>query len=428
MRFQMVPQASGGGTLQTDLLDLPWAVPLIEWRHERLVQVARGIHRHVVRFVNYDDHLYALKELPPRLAEREYRLLRQMAAENIPVVDVVGIVADREHRDTGEPLEAVLITRHLEFSLPYRALFMGHGVPDLRNRLLDALAGLLVRLHMNDFFWGDCSLSNTLFRRDAGALAAYLVDTETAEYHSPLSSGLRRFDINIAEENIAGELLDIQASGAHVDDPIAIARDLRQRYEWLWDELTGERVFSADERFQIEARLRRLNEMGFDVDEYELVTVPEGFRLRLNPRVVEPGHHRRRLFSMTGLSVQENQARRLLQDIEHFADQIERAEGHRPPPAILAHRWLAERFEPAVAAVPGHKAGKLEPAENYHQILEHRWYLSERAGRDIPLDEAIRSYIEDVLPELPEERKLFNDTDEINVNDRQRSDAEQSLK
>jgi Domain of unknown function (DUF4032)/Lipopolysaccharide kinase (Kdo/WaaP) family len=424
MRFQMVPQADGGGALQMDFLDLPWDQPLIEWQHERLVQVARGIHRHVVRFVSYEDRLYALKELPPRLAEREYRLLRQMATDNIPVVEVVGFVADRIEADTGDPLEAVLITRHLEFSLPYRALFMGHGIPDLRNRLLDALAGLLVRLHMNDYFWGDCSLSNTLFRRDAGELASYLVDAETAEYHVPLSDGLRRFDINIAEENVAGELLDIQASGASVDDPIAIARDLRQRYEALWNELTGERVFGTDERFQIEARLRRLNDMGFDVDEYELATVPEGFRLRLNPRVVEPGHHRRRLFSMTGLSVQENQARRLLQDIEHFAGKIEEAEGRRPPPAVLAYRWLAERFEPAIAAIPGHQTGKLEPAEIFHQIIEHRWYLSEQAGRDVGLDEAIEVYISQVLPEVPEERKLFTDDDELSVSALPRSDVE----
>ncbi|MEZ4570106.1 MAG: DUF4032 domain-containing protein [Thermomicrobiales bacterium] len=423
MRFQMVPQARGVGSLQTDFLDLPWDEPLEEWESDRLVQVARGIHRHIVRFVSYDDRLYALKELPPRLAEREYRLLRQMASENIPVVEVVGFVTERADGQTDEDLEAILITRHLEYSLPYRALFMGHGVPDLRNRLLDALAGLLVRLHMNDFFGGDCSLSNTLFRRDAGALAAYLVDAETAEYHTPLSNGLRRFDINIAEENVAGELLDIQASGAEVDDPIAIARDLRQRYEALWDELTGERVFGPDERYQIEARLRRLNDLGFDVDEYELVTVPEGFRLRLNPRVVEPGHHRRRLYSMTGLNVQENQARRLIQDIDHFAGQIEQAEGRRPPPAVLAFRWLAERFEPAIAAVPEPETGKLEPAEIFHQILEHRWYLSEQAGRDIGLDEAIASYVSSILPEVPEERKLFNDTDDLSVSAPRRSDA-----
>jgi hypothetical protein len=415
MRFQMVPQARGLGTLQTDFLDLPWDQPLAEWESERLVQVARGIHRHVVRFVSYDDALFALKELPERIARREYWMLRQMAEENIPAVEVVGIVTDRQEAGTGEALEAVLVTRHLEYSLPYRALFAGHGVPDLHNRLLGALAGMLVRLHLHHFFWGDCSLSNTLFRRDAGELAAYLVDAETAEQHATLSDGMRRFDIDIAEENVAGELLDIQASGTDIDDPIGIARVLRRYYEELWEELTGDWKFGPDERFQIEARLRRLNDLGFDADEYELDIVPEGYRLRLYPHVVEPGHHRRRLFTMTGLGVEENQARRLLHDIEDFRRKTEREEGRRLPGAVLAYRWLAERFEPAIAAIPTPQRGKLEPAEIFHQILEHRWYLSEQAGKDVGLDDAIQSYVTSVLPDVPEERKLFEEEDAVNV-------------
>jgi len=415
MRFLIVPQARGAGSLQTDFLDLPWGQPLEEWQTERLVQVARGIHRHVVRFVSYGDQLLALKELPERIARHEYAMLRQMAVANIPVVEVVGIVTEREDDETREPLEAVLITRFLEYSLPYRALFSGHGVPDLSNRLLDALAGMLVRLHLHNFFWGDCSLSNTLFRRDAGELAAYLVDAETAEHHRELSDGMRRFDLDIAEENIAGELLDIQASGAEIDDPIATARSLRRSYEALWEELTGDWIFGADERYLIEQRLRRINELGFDADEFELEYVPEGIRLRLSPHVVEPGHHRRRLFSMTGLSVQENQARRLLQDIEDFRRKLERTEGGKLPSAVLAYRWLAERFEPAIMAIPTPLRGKLEPAEIFHQILEHRWYLSEQAGKDVGLRDAIKSYIENVLPSTPEERKLLEKDDALDI-------------
>ena len=66
--------------------------------------------------------------------------------------------------------------------LPYRvvALRARPAIPYLGDRLLDALVGLLVRLHLAGFFWGDCSLSNTLFRRDAGALSAYVIDTETS--------------------------------------------------------------------------------------------------------------------------------------------------------------------------------------------------------------------------------------------------------
>ena len=121
-------------------------------------------------------------------------------------MDAVGVVTER-----GEGLEAVLITRHLDYSLPFRTLFARGSVPDLRRRLLDAGADLLVRLHLGGFFWGDCSLSNTLFRRDAGALAAYLVDAETGELHPSLSDGQRLHDLSIAEENVAGELADVEA-------------------------------------------------------------------------------------------------------------------------------------------------------------------------------------------------------------------------
>ncbi|MFW6074980.1 MAG: DUF4032 domain-containing protein [Chloroflexota bacterium] len=409
MRFQMVPQSK-----HPDFLDLPWEIPLSEWESERLVEITHGIHRHVVRFVSYDDRLYALKELPQRLAEREYRLLRRLSAEGIPVVEVVGVVTDRggiPWPGAGQAAsvpDAVLITQHLPFSLPYRSLFTGHGMPDLCDRLLDALAGLLVRLHLVNFFWGDCSLSNTLFRRDAGALAAYLVDAETGEMQPSLSRGMRNYDIEIASENIAGELLDVQAEVGDIGlDPIETAQDLERRYADLWIELTREDIIGPHERYRIDNRLHRLNELGFDVSEFELTTVPEGYRLRLEPQVVEPGHHRRRLHSLTGLHVQENQARRLLHDIERFRARIEEREGRKLPESVVVYRWLSERFEPAIAAVPAEFHGKLEPAEIYHQILEHRWFLSEDLGRDVPFDEAIKSYVESVLPNAPEEKTVF---------------------
>jgi hypothetical protein len=352
----------------------------------------RGISRHVVRFVDYDGRLYALKELPRRLAEREFRLLRRLAEEEMPVVEAVGLAVGR-----GGDLDAVLITRHLEFSIPYRELFSGRGVPDLHDTLLNALAGLLVRLHLAGFYWGDCSLSNTLFRRDAGALTAYLVDAETAEMHPSLSDGQRAYDLELAEEHLAGEMLDLGA-----DD---ISAELISRYEALWDELVREDVFRHDEGYRIEQRLRRLNDLGFDVEEMELETVPEGLRLRLDPQLVEPGHHRRRLLMLTGLEAQENQARRMLNDLARF-----RAEaGGQLPESVAAYRWRAEVFEPTVAAVPVELYGKRQIAEIFHEILEHRWYLSEQSGTDVGMQAAVASYVSGVLPHAPDERTVFDE-------------------
>jgi hypothetical protein len=401
MQIQLVAR-----TGHPDFLDLPWDAPLEEWKSERLVEVVRGIGRHVVRFVDYDGALYALKELPERLARREYRLLRALAAQSIPVVEAVGVVA----RPATEDRQAVLITRYLDFSLPYRMLFTGRGVPDLRNRLLDSLADLLVRLHLGGFFWGDCSLSNALFRRDAGALTAYVVDAETGELHPELSEGQRRHDLEIARENVAGELMDLEATvGFPPDlDPLETAGEVCSRYGALWSELTREEVFGPDERYRVDERLRRLNELGFDVDEVELVGDARGLRLRLTPQVVEPGHHQRRLLMLTGLNVQENQARRLLNDLRSFRAYLEREQGRQLPESVVAYKWLSEVFEAALAAVPGELRPKLEPAEMFHEILEHRWYMSEAAGKDVGLEAAVRSYADQVLRPAPDERTVLS--------------------
>ena len=397
--FQLVAR-----TGHPSFLDLPWREPLEEWQTDRLVDVVRGISRHVVRFVQYDDRLYALKELPVELAWREYRLLRALGEQDMPVVEVVGVASNR-----GEDLDAILITRHLEFSLPFRALFARGGVTDVRNRLLDAGAELLVRLHLAGFFWGDCSLSNTLYRRDAGALTAYLVDAETGELHPLLSDGQRRHDLEIARENLVGELLDVQAEfGIAIDgEPEETADELLGRYEGLWEELVHEETFAPDEGWKIEERLRRLNELGFDVEELELVGGPDGYRLRLEPRVVEPGHHRRRLLETTGLRAQEKQARRLLNDLAGYRARLEEEAGRQLPTSVAAARWLVDVFEPAIAAVPAELWEKRQAAEVFHELLEHRWFLSQQAGKDVGLLPAVDRYVEDVLRHAPDERLVL---------------------
>lgn len=388
-------------TAPADLLDLPWEEPLGEWRSDLLVEVVRGIGRHVVRFVRHGDAIFALKELPERLARREYDLLRGLADRSVPVVEAVGIVTGR-----GRDVDAVLVTRYLDFSLPYRTLFAGRGVPNLREGLLDALAELLVRAHLAGFFWGDCSLSNTLFRRDAGALSAYLVDAETGELHPVLSDGQRLHDLEISEENLAGELYDLEEAGGLPAglDPEATAAAIRRRYETLWAELTREELVAADERHRIAERLERLHDLGYDTAELELVAVDGGYRLRLSPRVVEPGFHAKRLLSLTGLDVQENQARRLLDDLLGFREEVERVAGTSLPDSVVAYRWLAGAYEPALASIPPDLAAKLEPAELYHQLLEHRWFLSEELGRCATMDEAIASCVDRVLAHAPDER------------------------
>lgn len=384
-----------------DFLELPWSTPLTDWTDARLVDVrSRGIHRHVVRFVAIGDDVYALKEIPERVARKEYTLLRWLDERAIPAVEVIGVVFAR-----GRDMDAVLVTRYLDFSLSYRALFTGQRELDLLDRVLDALVQLLARLHLGGFFWADCSLSNTLFRRDAGRFEAYLVDTETAEVRNVLSDGLRAYDLDTATENVAGELADLEAGGLLPDhiDPYAVADAVARRYERLWHELTREDVFGeSEQRYRIEDRLRSLNDLGFDVDEIDIVSGPDGNRLRVSTSVAEQGNNRRLLLMRTGLEVSENQARRLLNDIASYRAYLEQRDGRKVSETVAANRWLTSIYEPVIAAVPASLGEKRQPAEIFHEILVHRWFLSEQAGRDVGTTFATQSYVRNVLPYVPD--------------------------
>lgn len=387
------------------LLDLPWDVPLEDWPAEVLAALPRGISRHVVRFVRLSGRVLAIKEIGETVAYREYELLRRLRRLEVPSVVPVGVITGRRAPD-GERLEAVLVTEHLGFSLPYRALFSQALQPDTATRLIDALAVLLVRLHLVGFYWGDVSLSNTLFRRDAETFAAYLVDAETGDLHRELSPGQRSYDVDLARTNIIGELMDLIA-GELLDedtDVIAIGDALVTRYEELWTALTGVESFESDERWRVAARIEHLNNLGFDVDELAITTDIDGTSVQIQPKVVDAGHHSRRLLRLTGLDVQENQARRLLNDLDSYRAAADRQNDDE---MFVAHDWLRTIFEPTVDAVPRDLRRKLEPAQLYHEILDHRWFISERARRDIPLGEATASYVDTVLRHRPDEKALL---------------------
>ncbi|MFY9714312.1 MAG: lipopolysaccharide kinase InaA family protein, partial [Microbacterium sp.] len=169
-------------TVDPGLLALPWSTTLAKWPSEHIVSLPKGLSRHLVRFADLSGRVIAVKETTAEMAQREYDMLGNLSRLDVPCVDRVAVIAGRTDSG-GETLPAALVTSHLRFSMPYRALFTRVLRPDTATRLVDALALLLVRLHNVGFYWGDVSLSNTLFRRDAGAFAAYLVDAETGELH-----------------------------------------------------------------------------------------------------------------------------------------------------------------------------------------------------------------------------------------------------
>jgi Domain of unknown function (DUF4032)/Lipopolysaccharide kinase (Kdo/WaaP) family len=367
------------------LLSLPWLDPLADWPPEaaEFRELPVGPSRHVVRFVVADGVLYALKELPTRVARKEYQVLRDLEARMLPAVEVVGLV----EQPTGG--NAVLVTEYLRNSWQYRRLFQ--RLPRLakhRERLLDAMAILLVDLHRAGVFWGDCSLANTLFRRDGQALQAFLVDAETSEVHPSLTDGQRRLDLEILVDNITGDLLDLAVAlggdGQEIDEHLAAASSVATRYQQLWDELTSREVFGLDERYKVAGRVRRLNELGFAVDELELQPVgDDACYLRLRVAVANRRFHVEQLRRLTGLEVGEGQATVLLNDLRAFQARLERQDPAVAGDDVIGERWLAECLRPGAARAAAALGGQADPVQAYCDLLEVRWLLSERAGRDV---------------------------------------------
>jgi len=336
--------------------------------------------------------LYALKEEPLDIAHREYEVLRRMEAAELPAVVPVGL------SEAPERSEGVLVTRYLDHSLQYRRLLMrlGSGSEPYRDRLLDAMASLLVDLHRGGLYWGDCSLANTLFRRDGDRIQAYLVDAETSELHPSLSDGQRAYDLEVLVENVAFGLADLAAYADRPEDfesSIAAAESVRTRYCSLWDELHAEVQLGTEDRYAVGARVRRLNDLGFSVDEIELEPGDRAGKLRLRVAVTTRRFHIRELERLTRLRALEGQARILMNDVREYRAWLEWFERRPVDRTEGAHRWLHEVYEPTVARLALAIGTERDPIQAYCDVLEHKWLLSEAAGRDVGLERAIASYL-----------------------------------
>jgi tRNA A-37 threonylcarbamoyl transferase component Bud32 len=365
---------------------------LQEWGADRatLRDLPVGPSRHLVRFVVLEGTTYALKEQSVDGARHEYEVLLRLEALGLPSVRPIGI-SDRLSEDT-----AILVTEYLRHSLQYRRLLM--RVPltagGYRDRLLDAMASLLVDLHRSGVYWGDCSLANTLFRRDGGTIQAYLVDAETSETHAELSDGQRAYDLDVLVENVAFGLADLASYQGHpeaMDEQIAAAESVRHRYTGLWQVLHDQVETQAGDRFAIQAHIRRLNELGFAISEIELLPGEAG-TVRLRTAVAQRDFHARELARRTGIVALEGQARLLLNDLREYRAWLAYFEKRPVSSAEGAARWQAEVLEPYVARLrPVIGAGR-DPLQAYCDLLEHKWLRSERAQQDLGLEAAFASY------------------------------------
>jgi hypothetical protein len=386
-----------------DFQDLPWEHPLLEWEEccARLEELPRGLSRHPVVFVNYSGNLYAIKELPVGIAQHEYDVLGKMEELWLPSVTPVGyvkvITPDRE--------TSLVITQYLEQALPYRMLFIQSSLGRYRDHLLGAMAGLLVQLHLAGIFWGDCSLSNTLFRRDAGTLQAYLVDAETAEVHSPrLEPMLRYHDLEIMEVNLVSDLTNLAASALLPPGlPVsATGASIRQRYRDLWEQITREEIISPDESYRIQERIGALNSLGFSVRDFEMQPVENGNQLRFRVYVTDRNFYRDQLLSLTGLEAEDMQARRMMNEIQEIKATLSQQNNRPMFLSAAAYYWLENVFKPIASQLQplvGENGNSL--VELYCQVLEHKWFLSERMHHDVGHQAAVEDYLRNIAGITP---------------------------
>lgn len=375
-----------------DFLDLPWDLRFEAWPSHcaRTEDLPRGESRHPVVFVNYDGVVYALKSLAPGRAEDEYALLRSMQAKKLPVVEAVGHIEITNPDGAG----SVLVTRYLDHSLPYYSLFTERGLSRYRDHLLDALAGLLVQLHLSGVFWGDCSLNNTLFLRDAGTLNAYLVDAETSEVHESLDELRRQHELDLMEENLAGALYDLVAKGdLTAEFPVAeTIETVRRKYDDLWREIQREEELKPGDRFAMEERIRNLNALGFSVGEVEMANAGQSIRLRAI--VTDRTFHRDLVHSLTGLVVLERQAQLMLNEIRQHRAWLSQHRDRSVTLSGAAHDWMENILRPTVRRIRDViSEDPLDDAERYCELLEHKWYLSERERRDVGHETAVEDYL-----------------------------------
>ncbi len=387
-----------------DFLDLDWATPLVEWTTPRLIELPTGIHRHVVRFVAYEDSIYAIKELPTRFAHHEYQILRSLETRVTPVAEPVGLV-DRGWVDPTEEWSAALITAYVPHTFPYRNLVSGTDFGARRDHMLNAVAVLLVELHLTGLFWGDCSLSNLLYRYDAETIEAVMIDAETSELHDELTRGQRAHDIEIMVVNVAGGMADIAAAAGHdIDEAdMSLGVDIASRYGALWAELTHPIYLRQDERYRVHERVRRINELGFEVEDIDIEPDPSGdARLRLRATVGGRRFHRSRLRTLTGVDATERQARQILQDLSYY-EASHRHESNVGK-SIAAVMWRVNVFEPLLERIRTTMSDGADAVQLYCDFLHHRYLISVEQQRDVPTAEAFEQWLEGGMPGVkPEE-------------------------
>jgi hypothetical protein len=353
---------------------LPWYSPLEEWsdRQVQLLAVKSGLSRHVVRFIELGDVQFAIKETTTESARREDANYRELLRREVPTLLPIGIVvrndgldvvdtivgSQRVERETG-----FLVTRLMDKVVPDSFLYRRGFSKENRNRIWDAVIDLFVQLHSSGVYWGDASLANMLIHFSNEAvpqigrktrLRAVLADAETVEVHGGISDSLRMNDVEFFLESMLWTEADLKASGI-VRDPLVTKED--QLYL----------VNTYRERFAVQQEMRY----------FGLVTHIDVDRLLGN-------------FELKGYG------RLLLQHINEHKWYLSERKRAEVPLTDAAEDWYRTIFKPFCRAFTDHGLAEHFPektaASLYVEIMEHKYYMSQRERRDVGIVAALEDY------------------------------------
>ncbi|HEY0752384.1 MAG TPA: DUF4032 domain-containing protein [Ktedonobacteraceae bacterium] len=385
------------------LEDLPWSAPLEEWvaLGVELLHIRRGESRHPVVFVERDGVRYAIKETSPHMAEREVRNLREIGQRGIPTLVPAGTVVVslpplRLHASMPGGLSTYLsgdrgylITRLALRVVPHAFLYRLPLNRRTKQRLLSAIAVLMIELHEHGIYWGDPSLANILLRIDGKRILAIMADAETAEYFpGPVNDHLRVQDQASFEESLAWQAEDLRQARDLPEDkqPLDDAdfRYFMQRYRWL--RRAHARFSEQPPAFktldQAQEFLQTINRWGFSFLGMTERTLQE-------LTTVRPGWYQQRVHELLHITIPRPYARHFYNMILGHQALASAKEGRALSIEEAAQQWYTLYHLPAILLLRQVLTSDQNPLKAYFQVMLHKWNMSKRAGYEVPLDEAI---------------------------------------
>jgi hypothetical protein len=381
---------------------LPWHLPLEEWQSQgvQLLLVRRGESRHAVVFVERQGIRYAIKETTPHMAEREIHNFHEIERRGIPALSPVGSVAVSAPPIPIEVSElggikqymsgdrGYTVTRLAPRVVPHVILYHLPFTRRTKRRLLSGVAVLMVELHEHGVYWGDPSLANILMRIDGRRILAIMADAETSElFPGPISEGLREQDIELFGESLAWQAEDLrQERGLPESTELLDEADFRyfqRQYHLLRREHARVATIPHfNTSYQIHQFLHQLNEWGYSL----LSMTGRGLQ---EFATVLPGWYQQRISKLLGITVPRMYARRFYNLILGHQALMSEREGRDVSIEEAAKHWYTHYHLPTILLLRRILTSGQDPMPAYFAVMRHKWKMSQEAGYEVPLDEAI---------------------------------------